>query len=235
MELPDRYALEAQFAAKLARLTTRQRVRLRALMGSPPNPKNVPPAFWDEVRREMEDEAAVALYLLFLSSATFHAEAAEGKKEPGLVAGSFDNAAQSWGRNRAATLATSYAATARDVFAETMAALKQQQEAGQRVTRQQFEDELTKIFGPAKAEQIARTETTAAQSAGGEAGVESTVGVSAADVWLNHPELSRSGPCPTCKPLHNTTRVQWARQFPAGPPCHLNCVCSIKYSNVKAK
>lgn len=212
IELPNRAALESDFAERLGSMTTRQRQRLRELMGNPPDPSNVPESFWVEVQREAEAQTLAALYLLFLESAAFH----------GGDRLSLDAQALDWARSRGAAVGQSYARTAREQFGQLARKLLVPERPApppipglppvtpaETFTQQQLDDELAKIFGPSKAERIAVTETTAAQTAGGDAGVESTVGTSALDTWSVHPELTRTGPCPNCAALDGVTRDRW--------------------------
>lgn len=227
MQLPDRQQLEAEFARKLARLNARQRKRLRELMGSPPDPRNVPPSFWDEVRRDTERELAALLFLIYASSARLHSIA--GTRISGIAApegldAQLENQASSWAQARAAASAEKMAATARDAF-------NRKTQSGEPLTQ----DDIQDVLGDAKAERSAKTETTVAQSAGGDAGIEATVGISLDDLWINRPSLSRSGPCEICKPLHMTRREQWETRFPGGPPAHENCVCEVRYANLQRK
>src|SRR5574343_402387 len=76
MEIPNRTDYDAAFARKLSRLNARQRRELITLLGHPPNIANVPPSFWEKVRKENENELAAALLLLFAESFFFHARAA---------------------------------------------------------------------------------------------------------------------------------------------------------------
>lgn len=235
MQHPDRDKIEGAFAFKLARLTGRQRRRLRVLMGSPPNPANVPASFWDEVRRENEETLATLLYLVYSDNARFHAAAGNrvlGVDATQLQIGRLDQQAEQWARNRAAEKATAITAATRQKFVDKMVDLKTKQDAGEKITRTEFDDTLGDVFSTKKSGGVATSETTVAQSEGGDAGIEATVGISLDDLWINRPGLSRTGPCPICKPLHRTRREVWELQFPGGPPAHDYCVCEIQYSNL---
>lgn len=238
MQLPDRQQLEAEFSRKLSRLNARQRKRLRELMGSPPDPSRVPPSFWDEVRRDTERELAALLFLIYASSARLHSIAGtrmSGIAAPAGLDAQLENQASSWAQARAAASAEKMAATARDAFAKKSRDILDRIERGDRVTQIDLNRDLQDVIGDAKAGRAATTETTVAQSAGGDAGIEATVGISLDDLWINRPSLSRSGPCEICKPLHMTRREQWETQFPGGPPAHENCVCEVRYANLQRK
>ena len=42
-------------------------------------------------------------------------------------------------------------------------------------------------------------------------------------VWITHPELSKTGPCPICSPRHG--HVYKPGQFLPSMPAHRRCVC----------
>lgn len=47
--------------------------------------------------------------------------------------------------------------------------------------------------------------------------------------WENHPEDSESGPCDKCAPYHNTPESTWGQVYPEGPPQpHKRCVCKLR-------
>lgn len=89
-------------------------------------------------------------------------------------------------------------------------------------------------FGPARAEKVVVTSTTEGVTAGGEMTAQTLGFRSIEDVWINRPYLSKTGPCPTCSPLHNKPRSVWGRQYPQGPPIHALCVCTIEYAALPA-
>jgi hypothetical protein len=101
----------------------------------------------------------------------------------------------------------------------------------------QLAQELAKTLGPDRAASYAINETTAAQSAGGDAGVQATIGISLDDLWINRPDKSSSGPCPVCKPLHLVPRRDWPVDYfdGPGPWVHVNCVCVVQYANMRRK
>ncbi len=228
MELPNRTSHERAYIKRLSRLNQRHKRELRQLLGSPPDPSRVPMSFWEKVEREQMEENLLMMYLIFIASASFHAFGTESPA--GRDADELQSAAETYAAGRAAAVARSYAETGRDRL-ETL-----QRDIDGRVTPiaiGQLEVALDKILGPARAEAVGTSETTAAQTAGGEAGIEATVGIDQADLWINHPELSRTGPCPICEPLHMLPRSVWESSFPEGPgpSVHPGCVCTIRYAN----
>lgn len=149
------------------------------------------------------------LLLLFVTAAEQH----------GLRDEMFDGASVasrqgvSWARGEAATVAGQYAETSRDIL--------------NRKTTFTASD-LVDVFGPERDENAAVTETTRAASAGGEAAVFNTGGVTSQDLWITEVDDRR---CAICKPLHRKPRLEWSRFFPQGPPAHPRCRCFLQYVN----
>ncbi len=210
-------------------------------MGDPLDPANVPPEFWAKVEEEMMEENLTLLFLLFLASANFHAFGTYSTRgqEAGIVQ-TLDQQAQDYSRQRAGNVARSYTQTSVDRF-DTFT-----QDAGEILKRDQppgalrrfpdldpaekarIERGLDKVFGPSRAASIAVSETTAAQSAGGDAGARETFGISLDDKWITEADKRV---CPICAPLHQTRREFWGKKYIDGPPAHVNCRCVVKYAN----
>lgn len=222
MELPNRDQLEASFAARVSRLTTKHRQQLLTLLGNPPDPANVPESFWSEAEDDMKRELAIILLLIFSASAARHGMAADASAAQ----------ANSFALQRSSLVAAGYRAKSREQFQTTSQRWTETTTRGGTVTRQQVADDVTSIFGPTRAEGIATTETTVAQSAGGEIAVAGTFGLSALDTWFTRDD---NRVCPICAPLHEVNRDVWAVKFPNGPPAHPRCRCWILYANVPAE
>lgn len=212
MELANRDQLEASFAARFARLNSRLRAELQRHLGYPPNFANVPEAFWREVQDEINRELAIVLLLLWQQSAVQH----------GLATDLAEAQALKYATDRAAELSRSYAENTRE-----MAGAAARRWAAD-IPRSTLADDLGKVLGPNRAARMATTETTKAQTAGGEAGVGQTVGLSGEDQWITRAD---SLVCPVCKPLHKQPRAVWQQQFPTGPgdDVHPQCRCFIRY------
>lgn len=96
------------------------------------------------------------------------------------------------------------------------------------ITEEDAVDVANRIFGPNRVENISITETTGAISAGGDAGIEETVGTSPNDLWITERD---SKVCPICSKLHMKPRHEWEDYFWSGPPAHSRCRCYIRYVN----
>jgi len=246
-EIPNRSQLEAIFAARFSELSSRHRQRLLELVGDPPNPALVPESFWEFVRQETESELAAILVILFAASFDYHTPAGANTNGP------FEAAA--YADRRAREIADGYARHSRDrwtTFAQnwrpdlgaeggsaeapgptgpTPGSGPSRPGGGEtRPTadaRRAVEDAAATIFGPERAESVATTETTAAQSAGAESAASAAGVLSDRDIWWTEAD---GRVCRTCGPLHRTGRRVWSQKFPDGPPAHPNCRCWIEYA-----
>ena len=223
MELPGRLELEAHYQRKLGKLSVRHRKELLQLLGSPPDPLNVPDSFWEKVRREVENENAAILLLLFLASANSHARrAGRDPKSDAALSGLLQTQASAYAGDAGRRLGAQYTNSSRD-------SLNRNRDDWQKpgITKAEIATDVGTIFGPARTEGIVISETTDAQTAGGESGVLHTTGFSDEDLWRTEDDLSV---CPICRPLHNKKRSEWQSLFPRGPKAHPRCRCWISYA-----
>jgi hypothetical protein len=217
---------ETEFARRLGRLSNRHRQELESYLGNPPDPANVPQEFWDKVQRETEEEFMLLMLLIFAASAMQH----------GLPEDAARRQADQWAQGQAPQLAADYVVNSRDMLERGAAALNAGQSNGQvgelksrgPVPRSAVTELTISIFGPARVENIAISETTDAATAGGEAAIAQTVGQSPEDLWITEDD---GKVCKICRPLHRQPRRVWAVQFPNGPKAHPRCRCWIKYAN----
>jgi SPP1 gp7 family putative phage head morphogenesis protein len=108
------------------------------------------------------------------------------------------------------------------------------QEDIERAMRESLGDELEPAFSASRARAIAITETTRAAAEGTNElqRLFSADGIQMIRVWhTRNDELV----CPICGPLNGQPESVWSVQFPAGPPAHPNCRCSIGLSILDAE
>ncbi len=240
MQLPNRDQLENSFAVRFTRVNARLRHQLEDYLGYPPDISRVPESFWQEVQDEMNRELAVVLLLIWSQSAMLH----------GLDAQAAQSQAAAYAASRAQTVAPAFAANTRQMLQN---AATRWQALEQPVTRGELQTDLVTVLGPRRSERVATTETTKAQTDGGESavrqtdarryvaaallgihgdresGVRKTVGLRYLDKWVTRND---GRVCPICAALHGKPRTVWAAQFPSGPgdDVHALCRCWIEYA-----
>lgn len=214
MELENRDAVEASFRRRLERLNARHRRELATLLGDPPDIRNVPESFWQGIEEEMKAELVIVLLLIFMGIAVQNG--ATGARAE----------ASRWSASRASRVAQSYVANTREALQRAGRDWASTQAKGETVSRTQRDRDLQVILGPERADRTAATETTAAQSAGGEAARNETGTLSDQDTWFTRKD---DRVCPVCEPLHRAKRSEWSAKFPEGPPAHPRCRCWIRY------
>ena len=92
------------------------------------------------------------------------------------------------------------------------------------ITREDAIEQIKPLFGKVRAEAIATTEVTRAQSAATDSYVEDLKerGVQVVTRWLTAED---ERVCPICGPLDHKTEEVWRQEFPLGPPAHPRCRC----------
>lgn len=190
---------------------------------------------WDGYRSRLLDALTRKLAGIYLLAAMVWSAGREGFDVDTQAAG---RAAINWAVSKAGTLAgaivsgiqAAYAAL-RSLFpvgsiVSTNAGdgVAASESAAQRAA---YLERLATIADRSRAEAIAITEITAAQTAGGEYAATEYVavtGISLNAVWITERD---SRVCPICNPLQGTKRDVWSMRFPNGPPAHPRCRCVI--------
>lgn len=260
MQHPNRDGLESAFATKLKGLNASLKRELAKLVGRPPNFRNVPASFWQRVEAEMRAEIIAALYLIHLENGLWHAEeAGEDTPRPGTdLFGAFDDAATGYAETAAGSVAGGAAAKAAERWINKTRELEIEQAAHDAAvaagdenppaapTAAEIAQAIDETLPDSQADNIARTETTKAQTAGGDVGIGLTVGTSDEDTWSVRPELSRTGPCGNCRRCDGVRRADWATislqdgdghvgDPTEGPPLGPGCCCEVVYAGVKQR
>lgn len=97
------------------------------------------------------------------------------------------------------------------------------------ITREEFEAMTKSLADPARANTIAATETTRANTAA-EQWAQNQQQAQGAKRLTSTWNTERDGRvCPVCAPLHGRTDAGWQSVIPAGPPAHPNCRCFLTY------
>lgn len=225
-EISDRDELELMFGKRILELTRERRNRLIVLLGSPPNPLNVPQSFWMETGREMYSRVIVILTAIAAKAAIEHgatefqsrliARQQAEKQAADLIAGWIDHSQE---------ILKTHSAS----WSQPEASISGASPASKPPTRSDAIEVADTIFGPERVGRMASTETTVAQTQGAEQAVETVGGISPNDLWFTRED---GKVCTVCRPLHETTREFWSQFVPSGPPAHPDCRCYLLYENL---
>ncbi len=216
-ELPDRMKLEAKIGVVLSRLGSRQRKELEQLLGNPPNIDNVTESWWTDKQAELAAVLLLLLSTVYYKSARLHGLDVEAARE----------ASQKWASKQSTDLASDFTKNSRDIL-KTDA----RDWTGEELTKKAIRETTLKMLGPKRMANVAVTETTRAQTEGGETAIDETVGLSPKDVWVTERDAKV---CKYCKPFSGTVRRYWERYYPDGPPLHVNCRCYLSYALVASE
>lgn len=240
-DLRDRMTKEADFAAKLSRLTSRQKREARELLGNPPRPDRITEDDWKRWEDQRRGLLIVLLLLLADDSATQHSREINDKfGGDGLADFSTEarKAADQWATKHGREVAAEQIKNAREYYADL---INRWREFPDGVPPEEFERGLVNLFGPANDERTAATETTAANSAGVRAarGAATKAGVRTRVTWWTEDD---DRVCAVCGPLHGQPQEDWAEiirgtdapnwlevqaavEQNEGPPAHKHCRC----------
>lgn len=246
-ELIDRDEREARVARALKRLHGKHLRELKKLLGDPPNAENVPDSFWKKVE---EDNSELLLLLLM----DVYYDAAE-QEFPDRVT---PDDAEKWATKHARR-------TARDITRHSVERVRdawRNFDPEDTESRREFRDNVNATFGQDRADNIAATEVTRAQTDGQQQGVgeENKAREKAADDAAKDAEdeaedgeqpketepakilvafwnsMRDAKVCPICRPLHGQPERVWGQVAPDGPPAHVNCRCWLDYrEDLRAK
>ena len=228
---------EEAIIALMKSLDERHRALLRDSLLRYGSVQNIPPAVWQQIQGETENELA-AIYLLLIGNAFGYTTAelgGQGVRTPrtnplGLAHRSLGAAAQA-----RSTAAASVAGIQRELNRSLQQArLDVTKGSVGELTQQGLDDALAEILDEARRKQIAVTETTEAITAGqreasGAAGGRNTAG-QRVRVEMRWQTERDNRVCPRCSPLHETPEEVWSLVFPDGPgrDAHPNCRCYLR-------
>ena len=238
-EIVGRMAIEADFAKRLSRLSSKQRAELRHKLGDPPDPSRVTANDWARWEQERRQEIAGMLLAIWMLAANQHLEELIGSTGTG------DAQHSAMVRQGMASTTTQAAEVAR---ANIEAAKEIVDAAGKGwattpPSKANVEEVLTQAIGPARDATTAATEVTKA-AVGGTNGVKPVVedrGYNLITRWRTEKD---DRVCPVCRPLDGKVPDLWEpvlrtlvapggtraiSQIVAngGPPAHPNCRCYL--------
>lgn len=241
LPLADREKIEKQFAAILAAASAKQKKRLLAAMGSPPDIANVPAELWEEIKREIDNASTELLILVYIASMDGLATKGPRQGGIGLAVDETEAArrAQAWGTRRATEMAEEITETTRNRLETAARGL----ESGD-ISRGRFDESVDAVFSDKRAEGIATTETSGAKT-NGEGGyrkqVEQEHKIVLLATWQHFaPKIIGRHPCPEiCRPLERSPEYMWQQIHPdipaawTGPPAHPLCDCNLSYRQAR--
>lgn len=231
-DIPNRAALERKYGRVMAGILRRQMGELLELMGDPPDLSKVPPDFWARHGREAEAKLRPFGEKVYLEAA----ERMLSEVPVGVDWALVNEAAMSWANRYTYDLVTGITETSRRGLQQAVSGYFQEGITQAELTAQisSFKDRTGRLFGPVRAEMIARTEVTRAAVEGERALVKETDSILAGHgiepmvpFWqTRNDEIV----CPICGPKHNKEIVDGEY-----PPAHPRCRCWITYKLPKKK
>jgi len=238
-ELANRMGVEADFARRLSRLTSRQRRELREMLGNPPDIRNVSEADWNRWEEERRRELALILLAIILAALNQHAE----ELLPAGQQPSDETRTQAYRQAllRAQAIAADSARSSIQSAKEIVIASGELIRTG---TAADIEGVLASALGPDRDAVTAATTTTLAQTEGTNATqlLLAAFSLNLVTRW----QTEKDGKvCPICRPLHGKSVDLWdvvLQNLPGpgggravdeiirngGPPAHPNCRCYLQ-------
>ena len=225
-DIPNRDELERQYGRVMASILRRQMGELLELMGDPPDLSKVPPDFWARHGKEAEAKLRPFGEKVYLEAA----ERMLAEVPIGVDYTLVNEAAMRWANRYTFDLVTDLTDTSRRGLQQAVSGYFRE---GQTLAELQaevasFKDRAGRLFGPTRAEMIARTEVTRAAVEGQRAAVRESDAIlqkygikPMVEVWrTRNDELV----CPICGPRHGKKEGDgW--QKGDGPPAHPRCRC----------
>lgn len=241
-ETPNRFERESEMARALGKMGARHKREFLALLGNPPDQRNVPENFWQRVQEETDAEILAVLLLIFMESAILH----------GLDEIQAAPLAREWAQTRASETAAGFVRHSQELFrrAETLTRETQAEaraefpgqpgpaiERGHEMSLEIYQRTAGDVFGPERMGRVAQFETAMGMDRGGQAAIR--VRQVVVTVFWRHSEIRPTGhagaeklPCPVCTPNLDKPEDEWTyngRPYPEGPPMHPNCDCFREY------
>ena len=209
---------------------------LLELMGDPPDLSRVPPDFW--IKHGKEAEAILRPFgeKVYLEAA----ERAMAEIPVGIDYTLVNETAMRWANQYTFDLVSGLTDTSRQGLQQAVSGFFAEGQTQAELTAQisQFKDRAGRLFGPARAEMIARTEVTRAAVEGGRAAMlESNATLEKygikpmVEVWQTRNDEMV---CQICGPRHGKKEgTNWTKND--GPPAHPRCRCWTNFKYPKRK
>lgn len=222
---------EAKIAEALGRMNERMLRELLRVVGSPPDPRNIPASFWTQYGDDLRTLLEPLLRQLYLDQARVLGAQVE---KAGIDWSLPNEAAARWAKDYTFELVKGVVDTTTGLVNDNLQALLRDAIAGgfaDSLTNAQIAERLMPAFGASRAEMIAVTETTRAAAAGETAIVDQlrANGIRMVATWnTSEDELV----CPICEPLDGVPEKAgggWTNPVTGEPidsmPAHPYCRC----------
>jgi hypothetical protein len=182
----------------------------------------IPGTFWLKLQRDIENESAVLLLLIFAAAHVSTQDALGFQRPPHDVALSGSQFASA----RAVEFARQHLQHTRERLQKAQEKLREALK-GEPISPAELADKIDvgTILSDERAERAAVTETTTGISGGQKGGAddfEQDTGIQVKRYWVTERD---ERVCPICAPLHGTEQTTWPPDLSNGPPAHVNCRC----------
>lgn len=241
----QRAQTEAELAAILRDMNARNQAKVLAAIQQYGSVSAIPQSFWNDMKREAEQEAAAVILLLLIPAYTSMQDRIDRIDRLPSPRDSMPRVATSDAvRQRAAMAAAQLGAESIDYHVDSVrerlvnkidAQIPQLNQATITEASAYVRREVEKAMPsepPAgqgdTATTNAVTSSTRAVSIGERsAALDETMrrGVQIDVKWATEKDGSV---CNVCRTLHNQTSMEWQDRYPQGPPAHLNCRCTLE-------
>lgn len=218
----EREKIEALFGRRMRGESAKHEKELTRLLGSPPDVRNVPPEFWEQVRSDQQERLASILALIFMSSA--RAVGNVSGRDRAINGSSFSDRAEQFASDRAGFIAERMAQTTQKHLERKSQEWRNLSNRGVTIPANEVHQASHIEFGDSRIQMVVTTETTKATTEGSREGAFTRFGSDTHQVWA-------LGPCQHCTfcPLVTGTDIDCWGSFVDGPPAHPNCCCHIRF------
>lgn len=215
---------EAQLTETLKRLNKKHQKAIIGAISRYGSLQTIPNTFWHELQKEIDSESMALMLLIFLAS--------HDETEKSLSYEANDTLkqleARRFAQTRANDLARKYIEHTRERLEKTWRELEQSTASLEELAKK-LRTEVEEVLSDSRAERVAVTETTTSISGGQRGGSDSFTrshpNYGIIEMWRTERD---ERVCPICSPLDGMPEKTWGKQFPDGPPAHVNCRCELR-------
>jgi hypothetical protein len=200
-----------------------QRERLATLLGSSPSLDNVPASYWDHLRSDLRGPLITKLIDIYLSGANTQADEFDHTPDPSDL---YANALV-WASNHVDGILDKFIARSQEMAVAAVAQFQKDNDEAAMLAA------LVLMLGDTRAESIAITELTSANTAGERRAAADYAARHQIHVEATWHTEEDSKVCPVCRPLDGTTDDVWRQKMPNGPPGHPRCRCWLTWAVIR--